>query len=514
MEIIKQQLQRDLAQALQNPIDLVQVEVPKDESNGDYSSNLAFVLAKAQKKSPMLIGDELSKTLSQTNLGQWLEINALKGFINFKLKDTALLENLKSFNPQSTLKISHDKVLLEYVSANPTGPLHVGHGRWAAIGDSLAKILKKGGYQVSTEFYVNDAGNQIQMFRDSVSAAKKGEPIPENGYHGAYIQELIQKTADPVLVMMDEQKQVLENFRVLFDRWFSEKNELHGAGLVETCLSTLREKNFIEKRDGAEWFLSTRFGDDKDRVVVRENGEKTYLAADIAYHFEKFKRGYDRLINIWGADHHGYVARVQAAIQALTGKDAQYLQVIIGQLVSLFRDGEPVRMSKRTGEIVTLQELIDEIGVDAARYFMNKTSYDNALEFDLALAKKQSSENPVFYVQYAHARICSILRQPEAAAFLNQSSTITKLLPQERALIMHLLRFPEEIELICKNFSIQRLTTYAESLAQKFHVFYHDCRVLSEDQQLSILRLFLCQKVKEVLAEVLRLLGVSAPEKM
>jgi arginyl-tRNA synthetase len=348
-----------------------------------------------------------------------------------------------------------------------------------------------------------------------VQAVRQNQPAPENGYHGAYIQELAASDGDPVQTMLEQQKTTLQNIRSEFDSWFSEKT-LHASGAVDNALEILRQKNLLYTGEneyaGALVFRSTNFGDDKDRVLVKSNGEKTYFTADIAYHKNKIDRGFDRLINIWGADHHGYIARVRAAIEALTGR-RNALQVILGQLVNLFRGGAPVKMSKRTGEMITLQEVIEEIGVDAARYFLAAAKPDTALDFDLELAKKQSNDNPVYYVQYAYARICSILRQAENSG---QASVPPpdKLETAERLLILKMSRLPEEIETIAQNYAVHRLCAYAQELAALFHNFYHECRVISEDALTTARRLRIIQATRTVLKIIFDLLGISALEKM
>ena len=486
----------------------VALEEPKNPEYGDYATNIALRLTKQLKKAPKIIAQELVKKLSSvTKDYTFTEIN---GFINIRINDARLFRELDNVTPDYGKPDTERSrgVLLEYVSANPTGPLHIGHGRWAVLGDIIARVLKYCGQQVTREFYINDAGTQINNFVNSVNAVKNKQPIPEDGYHGAYIQELAKLGGDPVQAMLKQQKETLKNIRSEFDSWFSEKT-LHQSGAVEQAIQALREKNAVYTDDGALLFKSTEYGDDKDRVLIKSNGEKTYFTADIAYHKNKLDRGHDHLLNIWGADHHGYIARVQAAIKALTGRTEP--AVLLGQLVNLYRGGEPVKMSKRTGEMITLQEVIEEIGVDAARYFLAMRSPDTALDFDLDLAKKQSNDNPVYYVQYAHARICSILRQsiPElpAAAFTN-------LLPAERTLLLKIIRFPEEIENISQTYSIHRLCTYAQELSALFHNFYHECKVISEDKQNTANRLKLIRAVQIVLKIILDLLAVSAPEKM
>ncbi|MDR1113886.1 MAG: arginine--tRNA ligase [Candidatus Margulisbacteria bacterium] len=499
------------------------LEEPKNLDYGDYATNIALRLAKPLKKAPKIIAQELvSKLAAQTTDFTFAEIN---GFINIRVSDRKLFQELARITPdygkpdtdtERGRNIRTQKILLEYVSANPTGPLHIGHGRWAVLGDTLARVLTYCGQQVTREFYINDAGQQIANFVNSVQAVRENQPVPTDGYHGAYIQELAKLNADPAQTMLDWQKTTLQNIRSEFDSWFSEKT-LHESGAVDQALEILRRKDLLYTGEneyaGALVFRSTNFGDDKDRVLIKSNGEKTYFTADIAYHKNKLDRGFDRLINIWGADHHGYIARVRAAIEALSGRQ-DVLQVILGQLVNLFRGGEPVKMSKRTGEMITLQEVLEEIGVDAARYFLAAAKPDTALDFDLELAKKQSNDNPVYYVQYAHARICSILRQAKIPHGQIVAAPPDKLETAERTLILKMLRLPEEIEAIAQNYAIHRLCAYAQELAALFHNFYHECQVISEDAQTTARRLQIIQAARIVLKIIFDLLGINAPEKM
>lgn len=490
------------------------LEVPNNTEYGDYATNLPLKLAKPLKKAPKLIAQELIEKFKKNSLDY--EFSELNGFINIKVNNTLLFTEMLGITSSfGDLSLGQkQKVLLEYVSANPTGPLHIGHGRWAAIGDTLARVLKKCGYQVHREFYVNDIGNQIQNYLKSINAAKRGEPIPEDGYHGHYIKDLAKIEGDPVEYMKEHQRQVLKNVRVEFDKWFSESTLKDDLPKV---LAYLKEKNLSYEKEGALWFKSSEYGDDKDRVLVKTDGEKTYFLSDIAYHKNKLDRGFTKLINIWGADHHGYVSRVKAAISALQGtKNSESLNVIIGQLVNLFRDGQPVRLSKRTGDIITLEEVAEEIGTDATRYFLARYSTDTTLDFDLTLAKQRSNDNPVYYVQYAHARICSILRQltPQPPLLKREGELGIPLHVAERNLILKLLRLPDELETIAKTFAIQRLATFAEETAKLFHAFYHECRVITDDKETTASRLAIITATKTVLAIILDLLGVSAPEKM
>ncbi len=429
------------------------------------------------------------------------------------------------------------------MSANPVGPLHVGHGRWAALGDVLGNLLEFVGYEVAREFYVNDFGRQMDLFVRSVEAAyleTQGEPssFPEDGYRGAYIydiaREIFESCADSRLEadpgerralfgrlaegqVLAHLKQTLETFGVRFDVWFSERS-LHEAGEVSRALEELQSKGLAYSSEGALWMATTRFGDDKDRVLVRSNGETTYYAADIAYHRDKALRGFDRIIDIWGADHHGYIKRMEAALESLGYPDR--LEIIIGQLVNLKRGGQPVRMSKRTGEMVTFEELLSEVGTDAARFFFLARGHDSALDFDIDLAVEQSQNNPVYYVQYAHARISSILRYA-----VEQGIPVATTPPTAEEL--GLLRSEEELELARKLFEFEeltrdaavdcaphRLTRYAQEMAATFHFFYTKHRVISDDAALTRARVFLCLCSRQVLRNCLGLLGITAPESM
>ena len=536
------------------PLDFIPrpaVEIPRDASHGDFACSVAMSLAKSARMAPLKIAEAISAHLEcQGPIGA-VEV-AAPGFINIRLSPAWLNNNLKDILAQGPAYGRSgvgqgERVLLEYVSANPTGPLHVGHGRWAAIGSGLANLLRAAGFAVDQEFYVNDAGNQMQLLGRSIEVRmrqQQGEAVelPEDAYHGGYMQEVAQAAAEKLGVavfnlpeaervesltafardyLLDSQKATLAAMRTHFDRYFSERT-LHQAGRVEEALEHLKSTGHLYEQDGAWWLRSTAFGDDKDRVVLRDNGQPTYLAADIAYHWDKLKRGYTRLVNIMGADHHGYVARLNAAVQACGGSP-DTLRVIIGQMVNLFRDGEPVRMSKRSGEMVTLQEVIDEVGADAARYFLMMRSTDTTLDFDLGLAVRESADNPVFYVQYAHARISSILRMaaqahpdwdltPEA---LRDVALEPLMMPEERHLLLKLAALPDEVAQAALAMEPYRLPRYAQELATSFHQFYTNCRVLTEDAGLTRARLALITGTRAVLHTVLEdLVGVSAPERM
>ncbi|MBU1026181.1 MAG: arginine--tRNA ligase, partial [Candidatus Margulisbacteria bacterium] len=414
-------------------------------------------------------------------------------------------------------------VLLEYVSANPTGPLHVGHGRWAVIGDVIARMLKAVGAKVETEFYVNNVGKQVKLLFESVKAVQAGKPVPEGGYGGDYIKDVAQgkfKNVDQLIdLFIKKQKQTLDSLDVKFDNWFYE-NKLHDNKLIPKAIDRLKKLNRTFEEKGALWFKSEEMGDDKNRVLIREDGQPTYFAADIAYHFEKYNRGFDKLINIWGTDHHGYVNRLKAAMTALD-LPPEKLEIIIGQLVTLYRGNEPIRMSKRTGEMVTLREVIDEIGKDATRFFFAATDVNSHLDFDLELAKKKSHENPVFYVQYAHARICSILKKSQFPHPPSPSptgrggeegvradlSSLTE--PSERDLIFKLMTWPDVVAEAARLRHPHRITEYGKELGAVFHSFYEKCRVLGNPA-----RLVLVDASRITLRNVLQLLGISAPESM
>jgi arginyl-tRNA synthetase len=521
------------------------LEICPENFPGDLSTNLAFLLAKTLKMSPAKAGTLVTEALrGDKSLGRIIEKIDLvdRGFINFSLvKDTLyneLLEICRNKTSYGCRDIGgHKKVQVEFVSANPTGPLHIGHGRGAAIGDSLARILKVAGYDVQKEYYVNNRGNQINLLGESVRARYKelkGEKVefPEQGYKGDYIKDIAakisagkQKVDESNLEFFKEFainhilgmiKKDLETFDVQFDRWFIE-SEMYKNKEVEQVISRLKDKNYVYEQDQALWFKSTAFGDEKDRVVIRGEGEPTYLASDISYHYDKLKRGFDKIVDIWGADHHGYVARVQASIQAL-GYEADRLKVILYQLVSLSRDGKPQPMSTRAGEFVTLEEVMSEVGKDACRFFFLMRGANSHLDFDLELAKKQSPDNPVFYVQYAHARICSIFKEAEKAGYKpdNEDGTSLNLLkePEELKLINKLVYFPELIALSARTCDPHWLAIYLQELARIFHNYYQKHRVVTDNKNLTSARLSLIQATGVILSEGLNLIGVSAPEKM
>lgn len=520
----------------------INLEVPPKKDFGDFATNFAMQSAKIFRANPRKIAEELKSRITADFIDK-IEI-AGAGFMNFFLKSDVIYlelknifdagENFGQLPPKNNLPIQ-----IEYVSANPTGLLHVGHGRGAAAGSAIVNILRAAGYNVESEYYINDAGNQMENLAKSVNARYvellgKEISFPENGYHAADIidtaKNILARDGDKYLSLPEnerlkiledlayadklaELKKDLSAFKVDFDVWFSERT-LH-PDKIDSAIKILREKGEIYEQDGALWLNSTKYGDDKDRVVVRENGVPTYLAADIAYHKDKFERGFGTLINLWGADHHGYIARVKAAMSAL-GFDADNLKILLLQMVSLYRGGELVKMSKRTGESITLRELMEEVGTDAARYFFLMRSIDSQLDFDLDLAKKQSSENPVYYIQYAHARICSIFRQTEEVGLKLDGELKFDLMTtdSELALMNKIFEYPEELDKAAAEFAPQRIARYVYDLAAQFHGFYRDCRILGVDAELAKARLALVKITAHTIRHALNLLGVSAPESM
>ena len=521
----------------------VQLTVPPKKEFGDFATNFAMQSARALRCNPRVLAQYIVDHLDCAYVKR-MEI-AGPGFLNFYLDPDWVYDMLAHIveageNYGNLPKASDERIQVEYVSANPTGPLHVGHGRGAAVGSALSNLLKAAGYDVEQEYYINDAGNQMNNLARSVNARYLellGQTceFPEEGYHGHDIidtaQRIIDKYGDRFLKMEEDErleqfktiayqeklaalKEDLERFNVRFDVWFSEKT-LHEANKIHEACDYLLEKGYMEKRDGALWLKSTEFGDDKDRVVIRDNGVPTYFAADIAYHTNKFNRGFDRVINLWGADHHGYIARMKAAMQCMGFKPEQ-LEILVLQMVRLLRDGQEVKMSKRTGQSVTLNELIDEVGTDAARFFFVMRSIDSQLDFDLDLAVKKSNDNPVFYVQYAHARICSIMRQVAEAGITVQGKVNYRLLtePVEVDLIKKLGEYPEMLSAAAKDRAVQQVAHYVYDLAGLFHSAYNQCRILGVNEELQQARLAMVMAVGHVVRHALSILGVSAPEKM
>lgn len=525
----------------------ITLETPKDKNHGDMSSTFALAMAKVEGKPTRRIAEiVLANLQDEEGIIAKTEI-AGPGFINFFLKQDRWRKTLFDIDAEAHefgLKNigKGERVQVEFVSANPTGPLHVGHGRGAAVGDALANLLAAVGYDVQREFYINDAGRQVRLLAQSLyaryqQALGNDAVFPEDGYHGEYIaeaaQEFIKVHGSKFLNMpLDECAAIfadfgkdamladirtdLEAFGVRFDVWFSEKTLL-ADNSVRRSIAELRERGYLYDQDGAQWLKSTAFGDDKDRVVVKKDGEYTYLASDIAYHRHKLARGFTQLVNIWGADHHGYIPRVQAVIQAF-GHPKDSLHVLLVQLVSILRNGQPVPMSKRAGNFVTLRDVVQDVGADAARYIFLTRKTDSHLDFDLDIAKEQSRENPVYYVQYAHARIASVFREAEARNIPVPGRDAVKIdlldAEEEQNIIKALAKYPEMIEEAALAYEPHRITFYLQDLAGLLHNYYFKHRIITEDPARTGARLFLMKQVKTVIQSALKILGVSAPEKM
>lgn len=528
----------------------IALDIPKNPEHGDYATNTALGLSKILKRNPREIASKLVANLNDSgHILQKVEI-AGPGFINFFIKPSAWYGVIREIidNPGKYGKVEPaggPKVQVEFVSANPTGPLHIGHGRGAAIGDVLANILQSQGMDVEREYYINDAGNQMNTLGRSLYVRylqELGEDVefPENHYRGEYMRELardfikehgdrFRKTPpDEALevfteyagrCILDGIKQDLDVFGVFFDTWFSE-TELHRRDAIHKTIEYLRQKGFIFEEEGAVWFRSTAFGDEKDRVVIRANGVSTYFAADLAYHLDKFNRGFGSVIDIWGADHHGYVERMRAGVQAM-GRDKNDLRIVLVQLVNLLRGGAPVAMSTRGGEFVTLREVVDEVGKDATRFIFLTRRTDSPLDFDLEVAKARSNDNPVYYVQYAHARLCSVFEVAARERGIEfdprevSDRTLGSLqVPQEFEIIKMLGEYPEVLCECARSLEPHFIPYYLNQLVSLFHSYYHDNRILSDDVELTKARLFLAFAIKEVIGNALGLLGVSAPEKM
>jgi arginyl-tRNA synthetase len=504
---------------------------PKPEF-GDYSSNSPMLLAPALKESPRGVAERLAAVVTE-RLGTDVERVEIAGpgFLNLFLSETwfrrALAATIAAGDDYGRGQAQQpERVQVEFVSANPTGPANAATGRHAAYGDSLARILSFVGHDVQREYYVNDYGSQVRRFGESIQARARGEEPPEDGYQGDYVIELAKRVdgaADGevdevalrgVELMVEEVRATLERYRVTFDRFFNERN-LHETGAVERAIELLREHGHVYESEGALWLRTSALGDDKDRVLKRSTGDETYFAADIAYHQDKRERGFDRVIDIWGADHHGHVKRMLAVWEALGGEPDR-LELLIMQLVNLLEDGRVAQFSKRKGEFVTLDDLIDDIGVDAARFFMLQRSHDTTLDLDLKLAREQSQENPVYYVQYAHARIASILRKAGSSrvddALAADLATGDQLHPSASALVKQLLEFPEEVRMAAERRAPHRMTAYSLEVARSFSAFYRDCQVVGgEDEDF---RIALSVQTRRVIARALDLLGVEAPESM
>lgn len=542
------------------------LERPRDAANGDWASTVALRAAKAAHMKPRDVAEVVVSHLPKNDFIASTEI-AGPGFVNIRLTNAALASVIAEARREGMdfgrgeAPANAGRINLEYVSANPTGPMHVGHGRWAALGDSMARVLRHAGFDVSEEFYINDHGTQMDNFGRSVSVryeqlCGRDVPMPENCYGGAYVIDIAREILDAdgekwldvpekervvafrersYVEMLEHNKAVLSGFGTTFDTWFSERTlyipDEDGKSAVDHALEAMDAKGYVFQKDGATWFKSTAFGDEKDRVLIKENGEFTYFLSDVAYHYNKIQRGFTHLIDIWGADHHGYVKRCQAMLAAWGYEGA--LEVVLGQLVNLFRDGSAVRMSKRTGEMVTFEELIEEVGVDATRYLMLSRSSDQPIDFDIEVAKKKDATNPVYYVQYAHARICSILRKAacegDLAAAEAGDITFNELAERtvgadvdlsplceesELALMRKMGDFADMVAQAAADRAPFRLTHYAQDLAALFHQFYTNCYVLADDEATRRARLALCDASRIVLALTLSLLGVSAPEKM
>ncbi len=529
----------------------IMLEVPRNRKLADLSTNIAMQICKAKKGlKPLEVAEEVLKLIKEgiekTGFKENIFTVEVKppGFINFRFSNNYLHDVIDRIISEGigfgrSIQGKGKKVLIEFVSANPTGPLSIAHGRQAAIGDVLANILEFAGYKVAREYYLNDEGNQIELLGRSIHARYcelLGEAclFPEAGYKGDYIYDIAKVVIEKhnkALVALDDKnifffrdfgikyimdgiRKDLSDFSVRFDNYYSQ-HKLSRSGKVEKALTHLKEKGFLYEKDGALWFSSTRFGDDKDRVLRKSDGSYTYITPDIAYHEDKFKRGFDMLINLWGPDHHGYIPRIKAACQAI-GKDKDLLSILIIQLVTLSRSGVPVRMSTREGEFITLRQVIDEVGKDVTRFFFLTRRRDSHLDFDLELAKKESMENPVYYIQYAHARICGILEHKNKQGIgKDKGKTLELLHAEEELSILRILReFPEILEESAQDMEPHRLISYLMELAAAFHVFYSKHRVVSDDANLTSARLVLIESLKVVFSKALALLGVSCPEEM
>jgi len=542
--------------ALQNAVDAgdlsvpvpstVTVERPKNRDHGDYATNVALQLAKAAGKPPRAVAEVLAGRLVATAGIKQVDI-AGPGFLNITLDAAAQGELARaivlagdSYGQGSAL--SGQNINLEFVSANPTGPIHIGGVRWAAVGDALARTLRAAGAQVGTEYYFNDAGSQIDRFARSVLAAAKGEAIPDDGYAGAYIEniaaQVVAKAPDVlslpeaearevfrvegIALMFAEIKQSLAEFGVHFDVYFNEK-ELHDKGELDAAVARLREQGHIFEQDGAVWLRTTDFGDDKDRVVKKSDGDWTYFAADCAYYLDKRSRGFDRVVIMLGADHHGYIGRIKAMVACFGDDPERNVEILIGQMVNLVKDGEPVRMSKRAGTVVTLEDMIELIGVDAARYSLARASVDSSINLDVNLLTKRANDNPVFYVQYAHARMSSVKRNAAelgidkgAAEDFDPGLLVHE---KESELLGVLGEFPRVVASAAELREVHRIARYLEDVATAYHKFYDDCRILPSERfpvpaELTRARLWLAEATQTVVANGLALLGVSAPERM
>ena len=544
LELLKEEIKQSLIELeYYQEGDSVLLEVPKDKSNGDYSTNVAMKYARVARKAPRLIAEEIVSKLDKEKLYISKVEIAGPGFINFYIDKSFQTNVIKEINKlgfdYGNLDIGKgEHYNVEYVSVNPTGALHIGHARGAAAGDSICRILKKAGYEVTKEYYVNDAGNQIHNLALSIEARYKeilGQEVsmPEDGYFGPEIiqtaQDIVNEHGDKYLneegyeffrqygvdSLLDVLKKDLNEFGVDFDVWFSEKS-LYEQDLVNKTVQFLKDNGFTYEQDGATWLKTSEYNDEKDRVIIKSDGTFTYVTPDIAYHKNKLDRGYTKLIDVLGGDHHGYIDRLKAAIEMVGGK-SNLLEVELLQMVKVLQSGVEVKMSKRSGKAITLRDLIDEVGVDPIRYFFAMRSLNTHMDLDLDLAIRQTNENPVYYVQYAHARICSIFRSAEEKGFdLSKLPESFSTLESEKTfeLIAQLSAYPSAVNLAARQRAPHKLTNYINDLASAFHSFYNDEHVVTEDETKTYERLALLQATKTVLQDALKLVGVSAPEKM
>ncbi|MDD5686208.1 MAG: arginine--tRNA ligase [Elusimicrobia bacterium] len=495
----------------------------------DIATNVALVLSKKIKKNPKEVSDVIIENIRKNQIIS--EVQFQSGFINIKLTDDFIFDKLKSAISSDssygrTKLLNGKKILIEFISANPTGPLHIGHGRGAAYGDSLARLFEFSDGCVEREYYINDVGNQMEVLTNSVVSYILKKPLAENGYKGKYIEDIAKQIVDnkipdveykayTINKILEWIKTDLEKFGVKFNNWFKESS-LYEKNEVSLIIEKLKKNGFAYEKDDAVWFKSTAFSDDKDRVLVRADGRTTYIASDIAYHYNKYQRKFDEYINIWGADHHGYVERMRGSIKAI-GEDEKKLKIILYQLVNIVKDGKKITMSTRENKFTTLDEVLGEVGVDATRFFLLMRSSESHLDFDLDLAKKQAPENPVFYVQYAHARICSIFKEAKKmnCEFLVDTYDLQVLkLKEEKGLVKSVLFFEDIIEIAVRDCAPHYITKYLQDISADFHSYYNKNRVITENSKLTIARLQMCQAVKNVIKNGLYLLGVSAPERM
>ena len=552
-DILRKTIEKCFAQGTlsQGPLPEYVIEVPNNPEHGHYATNVPLTLAATQKRSP--------RDIAKIIVDQWSDNQSLieraevagPGFINFTIASRAWYDVLSNIlvleNDYGRSQLGQgERVLVEFVSANPTGPLHLGHGRGAALGDSLCRVLAFAGYEVVREFYVNDAGRQVRSLGESIYSrwrqlTEPEYPFPPDGYHGEYVGALAEEIAaetDLATLTMEEAvahcalhgkekmlaeiRRDLDRFRISFDVWYSE-TDLHTSGLLERDLNRVKDAGHMYEKDGALWISTSRFGDDKDRVIRKNDGHYTYFASDISYHLEKWKRGFASAVNIWGADHHGYVQRVKAALRA-DGVGKEWLSVLLIQLVKLYEAGQEIKMSKRAGQYVTLSELVDEVGVDAARFVFLTKNHDSPIDFDIDLAKRHDSDNPVYYVQYAHARICSLFRKAAAlghALPAQSDRVVTRLvLEEELALIRMIAEFPDLVQEAARMLEPHRVTYYLTELAASFHKYFNlgtkvpQNRIVTDDKALTEARLCLVAAIRIVLRNGLDLLGVSAPQRM